>query len=353
MTFGFDHVCLESFGLHLPTEAVTSAALEERLAPLYRRLDLPFGTLERVSGVKTRHFFAESVTPSKAGAQAVQEAIMRSGLPESAFGALLSCSVTRDYFEPATASLIQRAVGLSENLLSFDVSNACVGFSNGLILVSNMIESGMIRAGIVVSAEVVSKLVNTCLETVLAADTITRAELLTALPTLTLGSGAVAVVLCHEDLSQHGHRIRGGAARSASEFNHLCVGNADYCHQMNFTGLIPTMHTESATLISSAACVGARTWAEASAQLHWTADDISHLFTHQVGRQVNGAFWDKAGLAAIDPFHIYPRYGNQVSAAMPTSFALGLEECRVQNGDKILLAGFGSGLNTVFTGIEW
>ena len=48
----FENVCLESIAVALPDEIWTSAAIEERLRPLYERLKLPAGRLELMSGIR-------------------------------------------------------------------------------------------------------------------------------------------------------------------------------------------------------------------------------------------------------------------------------------------------------------
>lgn len=88
---------------------------------------------------------------------------------------------------------------------------------------------------------------------------LTRDQLLRLLPTFTIGSGAVAYVLCHESLSKTKHRVLGGATRSATQHCDLCVGNVDY-HLVDSPPLGPVMETESSKLIAAAALLGARTW---------------------------------------------------------------------------------------------
>jgi 3-oxoacyl-[acyl-carrier-protein] synthase III len=72
-----------------------------------------------------------------------------------------------------------------------------------------------------------------------------------------------------------------------------------------------------------------------------------------VGRQVNEAFYKEIGLDYRKEFTIYKQYGNLVSSALPTAFFKGIKEKPVAVGEKVLLLGFGSGLNSIFTGIEW
>jgi len=353
--FKFNHVCIESFGVNIPPNEVSSAEIEDKLSPLYNKLEIPFGTLEKVSGIKTRRFWERSLRPSQAGTVAAKIALEQSGLDPKILQALFSCSVSRDYFEPATASLIHGALGLNENAMVFDISNACIGFSNGLITLGNLIEQGAIKAGIVVSAETISSIVDASLKNLTEhPEGITRERLLRLLPAFTLGSGAAAMVLCHESISRTKHRLLGSATRSASQHSDLCVGNSDVCATMG-EALTPIMETDSQKLISEGTKLGARTWPEFSELLGWSEADIKHVFCHQVGKQLGAQFYRDMGIpgAYQKEYIVYPRYGNQVSAALPTALIEGTKERAAQSGDKLLLTAFGSGLNAIFTGIEW
>jgi len=84
------------------------------------------------------------------------------------------------------------------------------------------------------------------------------------MPTFTLGSGAVAMVLCHESIASRNHRIIGAVTRAASEFNELCMGNSDFYFNQDVDELNPIMHTDSQKLMANAAKLGGRTWKEAS-----------------------------------------------------------------------------------------
>ena len=76
----YQHVCLNSFGYELPPREVTSADLEERLAPVYRRLKLPPGRLELMSGIRARRFWPPGTRPSEAAALAGRKAIVAAGV---------------------------------------------------------------------------------------------------------------------------------------------------------------------------------------------------------------------------------------------------------------------------------
>lgn len=350
-SFRFKNVHIEAMGTHFPEEIVSSIELEARIEGAYKRLGIPFGTLEKLSGVKTRRVWDKGFAPSKAATGAVLEALKGVKFPLNEIGSLISCSVTRDYFEPATATLIHRNLDLHELSLAFDISDACIGFSDGLLMTANLIESGVIRAGIVVSGENPATMIESTVHHVNTRTDLSRDDLIKVLPTFTLGCGAACYVLCHKDLASTTHRIAGAGCRSASQFNHLCVGDKDY--GILDPGIMPLMMTESSTLIPTAAKLGGRTWPLASEALGWAESDLDHIFCHQVGKQVNEAFYKEIGLPMEKEFTIYRDYGNMVSAALPSCFFFGVDTKPVKQGEKSLLLAFGSGLNARFIGIEW
>lgn len=355
--FRFENVCLEAVAVNLPPNEITSAELEGRLAPLYKRLGIPNGTLERLSGIGSRFVWDRKVLPSEVSTEAAKLALAKAALPDSKIQALFNCSVTRDFFEPATACIVHRNLGLPETCMAMDISNACVGFSNGLVVLANMIESGSVKAGVIVSGETVAPMLESTVKQLAVMENITREELLKVLPTFTIGSGAVAFVLCHESISKTKHKIIGAVARSQTSHSDLCSGNGDYELSGYSEDAQPMMVTESAKLISSAASLGGQMFKDFTENFGWNKDDIQHIFCHQVGRQVNSAFYEEMGLNIEKEFTIYRKYGNLVSAALPTALALGIEQKTKDNTlnkkDKILLTAFGSGLNSIFIGMEW
>ena len=352
VAFRYKHVCLESWAITVPPVTLTSDEIEDRIANVYEDLGLPFGTLERLTGIRSRQLWDLSERPSELGTTVAREAIQRSGIAPQDIRGLLSCSVTRDYFEPATGCLIHRNLGLSEDGIALDVSNACLGFMDGIFFLSNLIESGLVKAGVVVSAEHTRCMIDNTFTNVLEGRQLSREKLLKLLPTFTIGSGAVAYVLCHESISKTKHKLVGGATRSATQHSDLCTGNVDY-HLVDSPPLGPVMETESSKLIAAAALLGQRTWSDASETIGWSKDDVDHIFCHQVGRQVNEAFYSTLGLDHTKEFTIYQTRGNLVSAALPTAFAIGIDEKGIKQSEKILLTGFGSGLNSLFLGVEW
>lgn len=348
--FNFKKVFIESYAFVPGVHELSSDSVEDRLSPIYDRLKIPYGTLEKLSGIKTRYFFGREDTPSKIATQAAKEALEKTKLSKSDISSCVNCSVTRDFFEPAVAVLVHNNLGLKEDCFVMDITNACVGFSNGIIQTAQMIEAGIIKAGIITSGENLVHIMENTFKKLLHDDKIGRKEFLKLLPTFTLGSGAVAMVLVHESLATTSHKLVGSVMRSAS-FNHeLCVGNGDFCF-CQMEDLDPIMSTDSQKLISEAGKLGHRAWKDLRENIQWDNDMVDHFICHQVGRQVNQAVYEVMGVPYEKEKIAYPKYGNLVSAALPS--ALMHHADSFKEGEKILLGGFGSGLNSIFSGLIW
>ena len=115
----------------------------------------------------------------------------------------------------------------------------------------------------------------------------------------------------------------------------------------------PLMYTDSSKLIPAAAKLGARAWGDLSEFIGWSRDDVDHIFCHQIGKQVNDSFYKTMGLDIKKEYTVYEQLGNLVSASMPAALIRGAERKGMKAGEKVVLTAFGSGLNAIFTAIEW
>ncbi len=146
----WSNVCIESLGYLLPPHVVSSQQLEQAIGDTLRRIGLPSGQLEELTGVKERRWWDPGTQPSAVAAQAGQRALERAGKGPEDVDLLLNTSVCRDYLEPATAALVGGRLGVSRTAMCFDVANACLGFLNGMTLAANMIELGQIKTALIV-----------------------------------------------------------------------------------------------------------------------------------------------------------------------------------------------------------
>ncbi len=345
----FDSVCLESLAYVLPEQVVTSLELEEQLAPLYRRFGLHSGRLELMSGIRERRFWEVGTLPSDASTRAGRAALRHAGVSPADIGVLLHTSVSRDFLEPATAAVVHRNLKLPPEAGFFDISNACLGFLNGMVTVGHLIETGQIHRGLVVAGESSRPLVESTIAALLNGPPPTRADLKQAFASLTIGSGAAAAVLTHASVNRKGQRLLGGVVRAATQHHALCQGSAD----TGFGSGSPMLMTTDSEWLLNAGCeLAGETWQRFTSTLGWSNADIDRCYTHQVGVAHRDRLYQVIGRDPQLDFTTVEFLGNIGSVSLPLTMALGLERQPARPGARIALLGIGSGLSCMMLGLQ-
>jgi 3-oxoacyl-[acyl-carrier-protein] synthase-3 len=343
----FNKVCIESVAYVQPPKAFTTDELEERLSPLYERLKLPKGRLELMTGIQSRHFWEHEIRPSEASAEAGEKVLAKSKFGKDEIDLLIHSSVCRDCMEPATAAFVHGLLELSPNAQVLDVSNACLGFANAMSLAAGLIESGQIKRALIVSGENGKPLLENTIGRLLE-EKHTRKTIKPLFANLTIGAGAAAAVLCHEDCMEtpHGY-LRNAVVQADSEANKLCMGGT----ASNGNGL--EMATNAEALLKAGIKLAKNVWKQFCDEIKWTDKQVTRYICHQVGKTHQTQLFDALKLDKAKDFVTYPFLGNVGSVSLPATLAHAVEQGVVKSGDKLALLGIGSGLNCMMLGVEW
>jgi 3-oxoacyl-[acyl-carrier-protein] synthase-3 len=336
----FEHVSICSVAhVDAPTR-VGSAELEARLEPTLRRLGIPKGLLEGLSGIAARRMWDLAVKPSDAAALAATRALAQAEVPRERIGVLVSTSVCRDFIEPSTACLVHGKLGLAPACFNFDLGNACLGFLSGMEVVGNMIERGQLDYGLVVDGENSRFVVESTIDRLLAPE-VDKADFWANFATLTLGSAGTAMVLARRALAPAAPRLRGSVTLAATEHRDLCRGQVDH------------MLTQSAELMSAGVELAQRTWTAAERELGWTHDALDELVLHQVSKAHTHKLAATLGLEPAKILTTYAEYGNVGPAGIPLVLSKAAEAGRLRPGSRVALMGIGSGLNCSMAEVVW
>lgn len=339
----FETVHITGLGTALPDERVTSDELEERIRPLYDRLHLRVGRLELMSGIRERRFWPPGTRPSQVAATAGQDALDRSGIDPARVGVLIHASVCRDFLEPATASVVHARLGLANTCQAFDLSNACLGFANAMMLVGSMIERGEIEVGLVVAGEDGRPLVDETLRMLSESEDIGRDQLKRAYASLTIGAGGAACVLSREGDS----RLLGGTTRAATQHHALCAGDLTGGHAG------PLMETDAEALMNAGNTLAKETWDAFTEEFGWNQDTIDRVVTHQVGVAHKRLLFETLGLAHAKDFTTVEVLGNVGSVSLPITLAMATRSGFIAPGQRVVMQGIGSGLHCLMLALDW
>jgi hypothetical protein len=201
-----------------------------------------------------------------AGAKAISE----SGVDPAGIGVMINTSVSRRYLEPSTAVAVHHALGLPRSCQNFDVTNACLGFVNGMEMAAAMIDAGhgRVRAGR--QRRGLPAVQERTIDRLNRPDTVSPR---TCCPVRDPdpGLGRRAMVLGRADRHPEGHRLVGSVSRAGTEHHELCIGDNDM------------MRTDLKGLLDAGLELSVQMWAEAAQEFDW-AQGMSRYVMHQVSK---------------------------------------------------------------------
>lgn len=315
-------------------DVVTSDEIDEMLAPVYKRVRMPAGIIEKLAGVRERRWWPKEMDFVDGAVEAGRLVLERTGVKPSEIGLVINASVTRPHLEPAIACRVHHELGIPSSAIAFDISNACLAVVNAIQVAGMMVDNGQIENALIVASEGMRGPQEATIERMLNGNP-TRQDVKDAFATFTLGSGAIGVVVGRA--SEGGHRIVGGVTRAASEHHELCIGGMD--------GMV----TDSSKLFNEGMALAVETWKDAQQEFDWT--DMNSYVAHQTSTVHIETLASSLGLPKEKFPVTVPIFGNIGPAALP--FTLAREAPSYSPGDRILLMGIGSGLNTAFLEVNW
>jgi len=336
----FKNVVIQSLTAVDPPIRVTSIDIEKQLKATFERLGIRDNLLEEVSGIGARRFWEEGTLPSDAATLAAEKVLDDAGIDRGKIGVIINTSVCRDYLEPSTACIVHGNLGLADNCLNFDVGNACLAFLNGMDIASRMIERTEIDYALIVDGESSRPITEATIERLLDPD-VDAEQFRAEFASLTLGSGAAAMILARKELAPQGHPYLGSVSRSATEFNKLCQGQMD------------RMVTDTRILLSEGLKLASKTFLAAKIAFGWVASELDQFIIHQVSKVHTDSLVKLLGLDPEKVHAIYPEMGNIGPASVPIVLAKAAELGRIKRGDRVALLGIGSGLNCSMAEIIW
>lgn len=133
-------------GIAIPEPVIRNDDLE-------RLMDTDDDWISSRSGVKERHFSLPGTGSSTLAIEAGASALEDAGVDVSQVDALVTATMTPDYYAPGIAGLVQHGLGLSQ-VASFDLRQQCSGFLYGLDLADSLIGSRRAETVLVIGAEV-------------------------------------------------------------------------------------------------------------------------------------------------------------------------------------------------------
>ncbi|MCE0485632.1 3-oxoacyl-ACP synthase III [Ornithinimicrobium sediminis] len=315
---------------------MTSAEFDRIIGDSYARNGLRPGMLSKLAGIQERRWWPQGTSFVDGAIEAGAKAIAESGVDPARIGMVVNTSVSREHLEPSVAVRIHHELGMPSSSLNFDITNACLGFVNGMQLAATMIDGGQIDYALVVDGEGSRTPQENTLAR-LSSPEATADDLQREFATLTLGSGAAAMVLGRASEHPGAHRVVGGVSRAATWHHELCVGDFEQ------------MRTDTTGLLVAGLELAGDLWRDAAAEFDWS--DMDRYVVHQVSQVHTRKTAEALGLPLDRIPLTFPTLGNVGPAAVAITLAKEVEQ--LETGDRVLMMGIGSGLNMTCLELTW
>ncbi|BCG95859.1 3-oxoacyl-ACP synthase III family protein [Mesorhizobium sp. 131-2-1] len=310
----------------VPTQCVTSRALEERFG-------LEKGRLEAATGVVER-YVCEGESQIDLACTAAKLALEDAGIEASAVDLIIGgCGVPYQPL-PATSPLVMQRLGLADgSAAAFDVNSTCLGFLTAFETASRLIEAGQSKTALVFSSEVASRALPWRDQPEVAA---------------LFGDGAAAAVL--QGAKPREGRVAANLMRTYPSAYEACgIGSGgtrfDFHSQPEEFARHSLFHMDGKELfrVTSRHFNGFVT--ELLQRAGWRHEDVDLIVPHQASPFALAHMARQTGFAPEKLVDISARYGNQIAASIPFALDIARREGRIAPGARLLFLGTSAGVS--------
>lgn len=266
------------------------------------------------TGIETRHFCNEDEYNWEIAAKAAENAINNSQIDISKIRACIVATFTPDNPAPSVACMVQKKLGLSENIMAFDINAACSGFLYGVKIASSLLDSMNEGYILLIGSEKISS----------------RIDMTDRSTCVLFGDGAGAVLLS----GNSNKRLYCTLGASGNESPLGCRSIPDGKQYV---------YMEGSTVFKFAVNRFIKIIEEILDNNEITIDDVDYVVCHQANERII-KYVIRQMKAPEDKFYInVQKYGNTSAASIPIALDEMNNEKMLTPGKKVICVGFGAG----------
>ena len=292
-------------GIALPKQKVENEVLENR-----------FGLTENWiydrTGIKTRYYIEDEDLKSLA-LNAVKDMLKKTNLDIQEIGIIVFASTSSKYLMPGISYIIQKELDIKK-CMCLDISCGCCGYINAIDIVRKYIAMGDVNYGIAIGADVLSAYTD---------DNDVNTKVL-------LGDGAGATLI--------------GKSKENKKYFQSIISEGQ-------RGEILTCNQNEKIFMDGKKVYkfGTTKPVECLIELLENAgekiEDIKYIIPHQSNLKMMKSMSDKLNIDLSKMYINIDRIGNTFNASIPIALNELIDKNLIKRNDKIVLLGYGGGLN--------
>lgn len=269
--------------------------------------------------------------------KAAKIALEDSGIKGEELDLIIVATITPDYFTPSVACMIQKKLN-ARNATAFDINAACTGFIYALEVGESLLKTGRYKKALIIGAETLSKIVDwndrsTC---------------------VLFGDGAGCCIIENLNDSKSGIINTYSISEGENGDSLICGANDlinPFVLEKKVKSKYVSMNGREVFKFATRAMVEAvKNVLEGT---DYTLEDIDYVIPHQANLRIIDYAAKKLQLPLEKFYTNLSSVGNTSSASVPIALAQLNSENKINNGDLLVLVGFGGGLTCGATLIKW
>lgn len=278
--------------------------------------------------------YSNEFTTSDLGQAAAEQLIADLKWDKKEVGALVFVTQTADYILPATSCILQDKLGLSKDCFSLDISLGCSGWVYGLSVISSLMQTGMIKKGILIAGDARKQCFEEADQLFGFAATATAVEYQEGAEGFkfhfgTDGSGYDAII-----------KPVGGCRNQVTTKDLELVMCEDGRMRHGFQTLMKGMD-----VFAFAITTAPKSIKKLVAEYSINTEDVEYYIFHQANRKINETISKKLKLREEQVPYSMTHFGNTSSASIPITIVTQLANKLANKKTEMIGCGFGVGLS--------
>ncbi|NCO57336.1 MAG: 3-oxoacyl-ACP synthase [Nitrospirae bacterium CG18_big_fil_WC_8_21_14_2_50_70_55] len=322
-------------GSYLPARVVTNREMEGWM-------ETSEAWIEQRSGIRARHFAADSEATSDLGLVAAQRCLAGAELAPATIDLILFATSTADYLVPGAACFLQHKLG-TRPVGAIDVRGQCSGFLYALALADVYVRAGEAERVLVVGAEVQS-----------AGLDLSTAGRDTA---VLFGDGGGAVVVGPSAGLDHAilATTLGADGAFADALSIPAPGTArrPFLDSAQVAAGLHRIHMDGRLVFKQAVVQMPAALRVACDRAGVAVADLDWVVPHQANQRILDATAGALGLCHERVISTVATTGNTTAASIPIALDTAVRDGRIQPGQLVGLVAFGAGFTWAAAVVRW
>ena len=289
------------------------------------------------TGIRERRVVSNGECTGTLAVPAAQRALANAGVTADQIGLIVLASVSPDMLFPATASIVQDAIGATK-AGAFDLSAGCSGFMYAATVAAQFVQTGAYEHVLAMGSDSLSKLTDyedreTC---ILFGDAAGAAVISRCDP----GSGILAFELGSDGSGAETLKLPAGGARMPA--SHETVDKK-----------LHYIYMEGREVYKFAIVKMPETALATMEKVGWSGEDVDLFIPHQANIRIIESAAKRMHVPMEKVFVNVDRYGNTSTGSIPVAIDEAYRGGRLKKGDKVVAVGFGAGLSWASVALTW